>query len=113
MASPEKTIPETAPEKEKLPAMRAKKKKGQKIGSLRPLYVLILRVTAGMSQAEAADVVWVSERTWRKWEGEEGSKNNHRYPQEAFIELFCKKRALTYPPKVDLKPPDLVDKGGQ
>lgn len=86
----------------KKPRMRAKKKKSQKIGSLRPLYVLALRLSSGLTQKEAADVVWVAERTWRKWEGEEGSKNNHRYPQEAFMELFCKKRGLVYPPKFDL-----------
>jgi hypothetical protein len=44
----------------------------------------------------------VNERTWRKWEGEEDSKN-HRYPGEAYIELFCRKQGLTYPPQFNQK----------
>jgi len=66
----------------------------------------VLRTTAGLTQQEAGDVVWVSERTWAKWEGEEGNKSKHRYPGEAYIYTFCDKMALIYPPKWDTKPPD-------
>ena len=73
---------------------------------LRPNYVRILRVTAGLTQKEAGEVVWVAERTWQKWEGEEGNKEKHRYPAEAYIYTFCDKMGLVYPPKWDTKPKD-------
>ena len=79
----------------KIPSLRTKTKRGN---LLRPLYVLALRMTSGLTQAEAGKVVHVNERTWRKWEGEEKSQN-HRYPGEAYVELFCRKQGLTYPPK--------------
>ena len=80
---------------QKIPSLRTKTKRGK---LLRPLYVLALRMTAGLTQTDAANVVHVNERTWRKWEAEEGGKN-HRYPGEAYIELFCRKLGLTYPPQ--------------
>lgn len=89
----------------KTPPLRAKNKK------LRPIYVLALRLTAGLTQKAAAVVVHVSERTWRKWEGREGS-SNHRYPPEACIELFCKKRGLVYPLKFnEVEEPEEPEKG--
>lgn len=71
-------------------------------GKMKPLYVTVLRVSAGLTQAKAAELVHAHVRTWRKWEGEEGTQN-HRYIPEMAIELFCLKRGLTYPPKFNLK----------
>ena len=83
---------------------RAKTKRGN---LLRPNYVRVLRVTRGLTQKQAGDVVWVAERTWQKWEGEEGNKEKHRYPGEAYIELFCSKQGLVYPLEFDPKPKDV------
>ena len=116
MSEQARKTPEEAPETEKVPSLWAKKKKGED-RKLRPLYVLAMRLTAEMTQEEASKVVYVSVRTWRKWEGEEGTQN-HRYPREAFVELFCRKRGLVFPPKFNLikvveKEAVEVDKGGQ
>ena len=65
---------------------------------LKPLYVLHLRLSTGLTQEQAAAVVHTSRRTWRKWEGLEGTQN-HRYMAEWFVELFCLKQGLAYPLK--------------
>lgn len=47
------------------------------------------RVDAGLTQAEAAALVYTTERTWRKWEmgaiSGKSEKNNYRARSELFM----------------------------
>jgi len=66
-------------------------------GNLLPKYIRALRLTVGLTQEDCANLVHVSDRTWRKWEQDEGQPSRRRVPEMA-IELFCIKCRLKYPP---------------
>lgn len=57
-----------------------------------------IRQSAKRTQTEAARDVHVSLRTWQSWEANSESEHSRRIP-EAYVELFCIKNKLKYPPK--------------
>jgi DNA-binding transcriptional regulator YiaG len=58
-----------------------------------PTEIKAARGACGLTQAEAADLLGVSERTWQNWEAEQGTVN-HRQMRPALFELFNLKKGL-------------------
>ena len=53
------------------------------------------RKKLGYTQADAADTVRVTRRTWMSWELSE-TTDNHRVMPEGLLELFCLKHEIKY-----------------
>lgn len=60
-----------------------------------PKYVKSLRARTGETQAEAAQCVHVSLRTWQSWEAPTSSAN-HRQMPVGYLELYCLKHGLEF-----------------
>lgn len=54
-----------------------------------------LRLSLGLSVAQAANQVHITDRSWRRYE-----KGDRSIPK-AIVHLFCTINNLTYPPDVD------------
>lgn len=65
--------------------------------TISPSKIKKLRARTDKSQAEAANDVYVSLRTWQSWEVSEKSASSRNMP-EAHLELFCIKNKIKYPP---------------
>ena len=65
---------------------------------LSPEQLIKLRNRAGLTQKEAAKLVHASLRTWQSWESPKDLTNSRQMP-EAYLELFCLKIKIAYPPK--------------
>ncbi|MCU7974891.1 hypothetical protein L5M43_06305 [Shewanella sp. SW36] len=63
-----------------------------------PEQIQSLRLKAGLTQKQAAEVVHVSIRQWQKFEEAETSGTHVRIG-DATLELFCLKTGLSYPPQ--------------
>jgi transcriptional regulator with XRE-family HTH domain len=60
-----------------------------------PSQLKTLRKKFGYTQADAANVVRVTRRTWMSWELSKDTEN-HRVMPEGVIELFCLKHKIDY-----------------
>jgi transcriptional regulator with XRE-family HTH domain len=60
-----------------------------------PLELKALRKQYGYTQADAAQIVHVTRRTWMSWELSEDVEN-HRVMPEGLLELFCLKHKINY-----------------
>jgi len=59
-----------------------------------PDEILGMRFNAGLTQQKAADLVYVSAKTWRSWEADPSSQS-HRRMHPAIWELFLLKTGQT------------------
>lgn len=60
-----------------------------------PEQLKALRQKFNYTQADAAEIVRVTPRTWLSWEIDKG-KDNHRVMPEGLLELFCMKHKIDY-----------------
>lgn len=58
-----------------------------------PQQIKQARHRAGLTQAQAADLIYKGLRTWQGWEADESEKG-HRAMDPAFFELFCLKAQI-------------------
>ncbi len=65
--------------------------------SISPENVKKLRKRADLTQTDAGKSVHVSLRTWQNWESSKELKN-HRSIPTAYVELFCIKHNIPFPP---------------
>jgi DNA-binding transcriptional regulator YiaG len=70
---------------------------------LSPEQVKKIRKRAGLTQSEAARLVHVALRTWQTWETSHDLPNGRPIP-EGYLELFCIKVGIGYPPSVKNSP---------
>ncbi|PLY14898.1 MAG: transcriptional regulator [Sedimenticola sp.] len=66
---------------------------------LTPAQIKRLRKRAGLTQREAAVLVHVGLRGWQAWESPSELSTSRQMP-EAYVELFCIKTKIPYPPKI-------------
>lgn len=67
-------------------------------GQLKPEFLKMLRLAAGLTPAEAAAMAHTSEGSWNDWES--GRKGTLIH--EGLLELFCLKTRFVYPLHFDL-----------
>jgi len=65
---------------------------------LKPEQIKKLRSRADLTQTEAANSVHVALRTWQSWESSKDASHSRQMP-DAYVELFCLKNNIPYPPK--------------
>jgi len=67
--------------------------------SLTPEQIKKIRVRAGLTQREAADIVRVVLRSWQSYEAPSDT-SKARKMSAGTLELFCLKTGISYPPKI-------------
>ncbi|MCS6237123.1 hypothetical protein G3495_18715 [Shewanella baltica] len=77
--------------------IRTKRRMARKTLKITPEQIQSLRLKAGLTQKQAAEVVHVSIRQWQKFEEAESSGTHVRIA-DATLELFCLKAGLSFPP---------------
>jgi len=65
--------------------------------AITPEQVRKLRTRTGLNQTEAAKCLHVTMRSWQNWETTK-DRVNHRQMPEGYVELFCLKNNISYPP---------------